>query len=106
MEKYIRTVSGDIWELDSADGFYHRPNVLNVVAPDSDAIVSKGNELWQLIREGDLIIFFLKGHGHIVVKSDASRLSEWNIKEIYTQYAPLCDYKLQAFCSSGVWHIR
>ena len=106
MEKYIRTKSGDIWELGS-DGNYHKPSAANIISPDSDAIVAKSDELWRLVREGDLIIFFLKGHGHIVVeKTDASRLPQWNIKEIYTQYEPLSDYRLQAYCSSSVWHVK
>ena len=55
MEKYIRTESGDIWELDGE--VYRKPNCANYVLPDDSAITDREDEMYRLVKAGDLLAF-------------------------------------------------
>ena len=56
MEKFVRTTGGSIWQL-GQDGNYHKPGVDNFVKRDSDCVEAASDEMYKLIRVGDLVKF-------------------------------------------------
>ena len=112
-EKYARTRSGDFWEI-GEDGNYHKPGIDNLIAADSDSIIDRSNEIYELIVPGDLII--LKGEtGKIVQDKDlvsftkgqkrpcVSRLLK--IKAIFTAKPEHTAYVRQVYDHNGLWII-
>jgi len=54
--RFIRTMSGDIWELDRNTGNYRKPNCSTVVELDNESVVASSDQIKNLIRENDLIL--------------------------------------------------
>lgn len=110
-KKYIRTHSGDIWEL-SSDGFYRKPGVINHVSYDDKFIVESSDDLYKLIRPEDLVLF-QAASGRIITEDDLvehegdkSYISSLlKLKAVYTTYSGE-KYILQAEKINGLWIIH
>ena len=110
MEKFIRTSGGTIWEL-GPDGNYHKPSVSNFVRRDDPCVVAASDEMYQLIRVGDLVKF---KHSDLkireIVKKDTisgpNFAKHWQFDAIYIpviDYGVAYKYTLEAIEIAGEW---
>lgn len=109
-EKYVRTTGGAFWEL-GKDGNYHIPGCGTIVKADDECIADRANKVYELVHCGDLVIF-QDSSGRIITVKDAEkgvdsiREELYLVKEIYTKYDVLDDYKLVAYKSNGYWILK
>ena len=113
MEKFIRTTGGSIWQL-GQDENYHKPNVANHVSRTSSAVEAASDDIYDLVRVGDLVRFENEDLGvREVVKenivTDNKYISKyWRIDAIYTKVMEnglIKGYELQAAKIGGVWTV-
>jgi len=111
MEKFIRTSGGTIWQLGS-DGNYHKPGVNNFVRRDDPCVVAASDEMYKLIRVGDLVKFKnsdLKIREVLtsdILKSTNLVSKTWQFDAIYvpvTDYGVTHKYTLEAIEIAGQW---
>lgn len=108
MKKYIRTKSGDIWELNS-DGCYQKTNYGSIVNAGDSLIVDSSDNIMDLIHVGDLVTF-CAGHSRTVDKEDLINnghvSSFWKINKIYTKCVSDSSFQLQAVLEKELWIIK
>ena len=117
MEKFVRTKSGDIWEL--VNGVYRKPGVANYLEPGDESIIDRETEMYRLIKPGDLVIFTC-GLGRIIEEKDmihsvdlktgltdekACVSSMLKIDKIFTTYDGT-KYQIQARNHNGLWIVE
>ena len=108
MKKYIRTESGDFWELKEV-GYYHKPDCASVVPAYAEYITASADEIYQLIKPGDLVQF-RAGHARVMedkdILNDGYVSSMLKIKAVYTQCEPYGTFTVQAIDFNGLWIIK
>lgn len=109
-KKYIRTDSGDFWEWDKDEECYRRPGLGNVVFENANYIVAQSDNILDLVRPGDLVIFE-SGSGRVIEDKDIMDCtgcipSVFKIKQIFVPSAYRDMYMSAAFNHNGLWILK
>lgn len=103
-KRFIRTSSGDFWEL-RKDGTYTKPNCATVIVPtlEFDCVVASADDVRDLIKDGDLVQY---NNGSVELVKNAN-FDRKEVYAIYTQNTRFGNFEIKAIHSiDGFWILR